>query len=111
MGDADLKVVQPASLPVQVIDWYGESVPFSPPLNPHAGCFFLTRPQLHKWVSSANWQDGDVSFISPLESAATLGISKNFKLYKTAYSHSAWLQLQHYGQSFHSLIATAEPKS
>ena len=53
------------------------------------------------------WQDGDTSFISPLESAATLGIAKSFELFKPCLSHAAWLEVQHYGTSFHCLIGAA----
>ena len=104
ISDADLRQVIPHSPPVQLIDWYGQTVPFSSPENPHSGCFFLNSKQFSLWTSSDVWQDNDISFISPLESAATLGISKVFKLFKPSLSHAAFFQLQHYGSSFHSLI-------
>ena len=91
----------------------GQAV-FDSPANPHAGCFVLTAEQLHRWVEHPCWQDGDCSFVSPLESAATLGISKVFQLYKPAFSHASWLEVQHWGTSFHQLIgnvSTAEAQS
>ena len=34
-------------------------------------------------------------FISPLESAATLGIMKNFNVYKPDYSCASFLEMEH----------------
>ena len=104
ISDIDLRKVISEIQPVQLIDWYGQTVPFSSPENPHSGCFFLNPRQFTQWTDSDVWQDQDISFISPLESAATLGISKVFKLFKPSLSHAAFLQLQHFGSSFHSLI-------
>ena len=77
---------------------------FESPGNPHAGCFFLSQLQLQRWMQHPCWQDGDVSLVSPLESAATLGISRVFQLYKPALALAGWLELQHWGNSFHSLL-------
>jgi len=77
---------------------------FESPANPHAGCFFLGQQQLRQWTEHACWQDGDVSLVSPLESAATLGISKVFRLFKPSLELASWLELQHWGNSFHSLL-------
>ncbi len=86
-----------ASLPV------GELV-FAAPGNPHAGCFFLGHQQLQHWSEQEWFLDGDCSYVSPLESAATLGLLKTFQVYKPAMSHANWLELQHWGQSFRSLV-------
>ena len=95
-------LVQPG--PVRLVDTPGGRVAVEPALNPHAGCFFLSRRQLEHWVQQPHWQDGDVSFISPLESAATLGLAKTFSLFKPCLGNAGWLEIQHYGTSFHSLI-------
>ena len=55
--------------------------------------FFLSSNQLRHWRSQNYWLDRDSSFISSLESAATLGISKAFTLLKPAFSHASWLSL------------------
>lgn len=81
-----------------------EEIFFQSPLNPHAGCFALTPIQMKLWSQNACWQDGDCSYISPLESAATLGLVKMFTLYKPAVACASWLEIQHWGTSFHSLI-------
>ena len=74
------------------------------PTNPHSGCFVLTHQQLSHWVEQPFWQDGDVSFVGPLESAATLGIAKAFSLYKPCFANASWLEIQHWGRGFHCLI-------
>ena len=96
------RLVEPG--PVRLLDGPGGRVAIEPALNPHAGCFFLSRRQLQYWVDQPHWQDGDVTFISPLESAATLGLAKTFTVFKPCLSTAGWLEVQHYGTSFHSLI-------
>ncbi|WP_156097840.1 calcium-binding protein [Synechococcus sp. KORDI-100] len=83
----------------------GGIIQLESPLNPHAGCFALTHAQLLHWTQQPHWQDRDVSFISPLESAATLGLLKTFQVYKPALACGSWLEIQHYGNNFSCLIA------
>lgn len=91
--------------PTVIAQLAGSEAVFVSPANPHAGCFVLSAEQLRRWVEHPCWLDGDCSFVSPLESAATLGIAKVFQLYKPAFSHASWLEVQHWGNSFHQLIA------
>ena len=90
--------------PVHLLEAPGGRIAVEPALNPHAGCFFISRRQLQHWINQPHWQDGDVSFISPLESAATLGLAKTFALFKPCLTMAGWFEIQHYGTSFHSLI-------
>ncbi|CAN5526498.1 hypothetical protein BH10PSE5_BH10PSE5_04940 [soil metagenome] len=70
--------------------------------NRHSGFFALIRDQLNYWMRRPHWRDGDVSFISPLESAATLGVAKTFSIYK-AYGRSAgFLEIEHLDSGFSS---------
>jgi hypothetical protein len=73
-------------------------------LNPHAGCYFLNANQMAHWANQPYFLDRDTSFVSPLESAATLGIMKTFRVYKPAPEHASFLEIQHYGTSFLRLI-------
>lgn len=93
--------------PVQLLDGLTGPVRFEAPRNPHAGCFVLTHAQLSHWVQQPWWQDRDCGFVTPLESAATLGLLKTFRLYKPAFSHAAWLEAQHWGTGFLALLANA----
>jgi hypothetical protein len=82
----------------------GTSVVFRRALNPHAGCYFLNRAQMERWVKQPYFLDRDASFIGPLESAATLGILRTFKVYKTAPEHAGFFEIEHFGSAFLSLI-------
>ena len=104
MIESDLRYVIPKPSPSYAAPYPGGFVYFESPKNPHSGCFVLSSGQLQAWVASNHWMDGDVSFISPLESAATLGIAKTFRLYKPVMAMGSWLELQHWGRSFHSLL-------
>lgn len=90
--------------PVVIVPYLAEDVLFETPRNPHAGCFVLSKEQLRHWISQSWWLDRDCSFITPLESAATLGLLKTFRVYKPCISHAAWLELQHWGVTFHCLL-------
>jgi hypothetical protein len=82
----------------------GMPITFRRTLNPHAGCYFLNANQMAYWASQPYFLDRDTSFVSPLESAATLGIMKTFRVYKPAPEQASFLEIQHFGISFLSLI-------
>ncbi len=63
--------------------------------NPHSGCFFLNRAQMEQWVAQPYFLDRDISFAGPLESAATLGVMKTFRIYKPAAANAAFLEIRH----------------
>ena len=91
----------------EVIDKAGEpiTVPFLDrtialrrTTNPHAACFFLTAGQMQHWSQQADFLSGDTSYVGPLESAASLGLYRNFKVYKPAPANASYLEIEHYGQ-------------
>jgi len=59
---------------------------------------------LQYWTQQHHWLDGDCSWVSPLESAATLGIAKTFRLFKPVMAQASWLEIQHWGTGFHCLL-------
>lgn len=77
---------------------------FKRALNPHSGCYFLNANQMEYWSKQDYFLDRDTSFVGPLESAATLGIMKTFRIYKPAPENAAFLEIQHFGSAFLSLI-------
>lgn len=85
-------------------DFLGEKVIFQRPLNPHSGCYFLNQEQMENWINQPHFLDMDAGFISPLESAATLGIMKTFRVYKPVLQNACFLEIQHFGDMFLSLI-------
>ena len=93
--------------PLRLEDSLCGEVKFESPRNPHAGCFVLRPDQLRYWSQQPWWLDGDCSFISPLESAATLGLLKTFKLYKPNFASASFLEARHWGTSFFGLMAHA----
>ena len=78
MPDSDLRQVLPNPEAAIGAQWPGGNQYFESPRNPHAGCFVLSRNQLNHWTKQPHWQDGDCSWVSPLESAATSVLLKHF---------------------------------
>lgn len=80
--------------------WHGVKRGFALPSNPHAGAFFLTRAQLALWIAAPSFDDGDASWIGPLESAATLSVGKVFDIYKATTPDPFFLEIHHYGTAY-----------
>jgi hypothetical protein len=74
----------------------GMSIRFARPLNPHSGCFFLNSRQLQHWMMQPHFGSQEATFIGPLESAATLGIMRTFKIYKPAPENASFLEVEHH---------------
>lgn len=73
----------------------GTEVVFRRASNPHAGCFFLNAAQMARWAAAPYFLDRSDAFWGPLESAATLGIMRAFKIYKPALENAGFLEIQH----------------
>jgi hypothetical protein len=82
----------------------GSSITFRRALNPHSGCYFLNANQMAHWASQPYFLEREISFVGPLESAATLGIMKAFRIYKPAPEQANFLEIQHFGMNFLNLI-------
>ena len=104
IAEDELSRVIPDPSPAICSPYPGGTVYFESPRNPHSGCFVLSGSQLQHWMHQPWWQDGDCSLISPLESAASLGVAKTFRVFKPAMANASWLELQHWGTNFHCLI-------
>ena len=81
-----------------------QTIAFERALNPHSGCYFLNAEQMAHWAKQSHFLDRDTSFIGPLESAATLGIMRTFRVYKSTPAYANFLEVQHFGASFLKLI-------
>jgi hypothetical protein len=75
--------------------------------NPHAGCFFLDGEQMDLWRAQPHFLDRDTAFVGPLESAATLGIMKTFRVYKPARACASFLEVQHFQPRYIHFIDAA----
>ena len=73
----------------------GRMVGFERPTNPHSGCFFLNAAQMARWAGEPYFLDRDTGFAGPLESAATLGVMKTFRIYKPAPAFAGFLEILH----------------
>jgi hypothetical protein len=78
----------------------GVDARFVRPLNPHSGCFFLSHDQMRAWALRADFLDRDSGFIGPLESAASLGVMRAFRVYKPAPEVASFLEIAHFGTAF-----------
>ena len=78
----------------------GKEISFSRARNPHSGCYFLNATQMQSWIDQPYFGSRDSRFIGPLESAATLGIMKAFKIYKPAVENACFLEIEHYDNRF-----------
>ncbi|MCC7276411.1 MAG: calcium-binding protein [Alphaproteobacteria bacterium] len=79
----------------QLIRFLDGAVEIERASNPHAGCFFLSRRQFDHWRGRPWFGDRDASFIGPLESAASLGIMRCFRVYKPAPPCAGFLEAEH----------------
>jgi hypothetical protein len=86
--------------PVVRSEILGHRITFRRALNPHAGGFFLTADQMAHWAGQPYYLDRDTSFVGPLESAASLGVMRTFRVYKPAPQNAGFLEIQHYGTAF-----------
>jgi hypothetical protein len=87
----------------------GQPVTFHRALNPHSGAFFLNARQMAAWAARPDFLDRSVQFIGPLESAATLGVMRAFRIYKPAPDVSGFLEIEHPGRRFLTLIRMPRP--
>ncbi len=78
-------------------------VAFRRALNPHAGFFALSATQLAHWMRQKHFLDLDCSFISPLESAATLAVLKAFPIYKAFGPDAGFLEIEHMDNRFSTM--------
>ena len=72
-------------------------------LNPHSGFHALTAVQLAAWMREPHFADRDCAFISPLESAATLGVMKTFTIYKSFGIDAGFLEVEHLDTRFSAM--------
>jgi hypothetical protein len=95
--------------PEHLVNFIGTQVTLRQPLNPHSGCYFLNAEQFEYWTQQPHYNDKDISFVGPLESAATLGLMKTFNVYKAPLEYASYLEIEHSGSNylqFHSQFVT-----
>ncbi len=96
--------------PVLSATWNGREQSFRIPMNPHAGCYFLTQAQLERWVKSESFYDRDASWIDPLVSASTYAPGKLFNIYMPAEPDPWFLDIEHFGVRYAAQALSATMK-
>ena len=74
---------------------FGRGIVFQRVANPHSGCFFLSAAQLARWAAEPAFAVPSAAFGGPLESAATLGLMRYFRVYKPARENAGFLEIEH----------------
>jgi len=74
---------------------FGRSYVFKRINNTHSGTFFLDAPQMAHFVKQADFQAEESGFAGPVESCATLGIMRHFRVYKPARVNAGFLEVRH----------------
>jgi hypothetical protein len=94
-SEADLAASEPG---VITVDSYGRQIELRQTSNPHSGCFFLSQSQMAFWANQEHFGKRDSTFVGPLESAASLGLVRTFKVFKPAPQNASFLEIEHFGQ-------------
>jgi hypothetical protein len=73
----------------------GQRIIFRRVANPHSGAFFLSAAQLARWAGESDFAVPSTAFVGPLESAATLGLMRHFRVYKPGRENAGFLEIEH----------------
>jgi hypothetical protein len=87
----------------------GRPMAFQRVHNPHSGCYFLSAAQLARWAQQLDFGVPSAVFCGPLESAATLGVMRYFRVYKPARENAAFLEIEHLDKRYLGRMFTPAP--
>lgn len=108
-GDLSPSLIQPylalvkETTPILKQDTGLGTIEYSRALNPHSGMFALSAEQVEYFTSQPHFMHIDCSFVSPLESAATLAIMKSFSMFKTTAPNMGYFDIEHLDRKYSSL--------
>ena len=74
---------------------FGATVVFQRVMNAHSGTFFLNARQMARWAGQPDFLERDSAWAGPLESSATLGLVRHFRVYKPARENAGFLEVRH----------------
>ncbi len=77
-----------------------DGVQFSECANIHSGSYLLNHAQLDLWLASGRHLYRQVSYIGPLESAASGCLMEVFRVYKPAPPNLRFLEVRHYDNCY-----------
>jgi hypothetical protein len=107
MSPEVIPLIPPRDEPEVELQFLGRPVSFQRPMNPHSGAYFLSHEQMTHWAGQPHFLDRDCGFTGPLESAATLGVLKTFKIYKPSLASANFLEIEHYAPDHSQRVGTA----
>jgi hypothetical protein len=84
-----------ADRPVVEAEAFGQRYVFKRVNNPHSGTFFLDAGQMAHFAKQPDFQAEESGFAGPVESCATLGIMRHFRVYKPARQNAGFLEVRH----------------
>lgn len=84
-----------ADRPVVEAEAFGARYVFKRVNNPHAGAFFLDAGQMEHFARQPDFLAEESGFAGPVESCATLGIMRHFRVYKPARQNAGFLEVRH----------------
>ena len=84
-----------ADRPVVEAEAFGQRYVFKRVNNPHSGTFFLDAKQMERFAQQPDFQAEESGFAGPIESCATLGIMRHFRVYKPARVNAGFLEVRH----------------
>ena len=84
-----------AQRPVIEGEAFGRRYVFKRVNNPHSGAFFVDARQMEHFARQPDFLAEESAFGGPLESSATLGIMRHFRVYKPARENAGFLELRH----------------
>lgn len=87
----------------------GRNLQFAEYTNPHAGVHCLSYEQFERWEKTGRLWRGKVSWVGPLESAATGCLFERFHLYKPHPANKWYFAVRHQGTKYSDLIRRSEP--
>jgi hypothetical protein len=73
----------------------GQRYAFQRVNNPHSGCFFVDAAQMAHWAAQPDFLAPERGFAGPVESCATLGIMRHFRVYKPSRENAGFLEVRH----------------
>lgn len=84
-----------ADRPVVEGEAFGRRYVFKRVNNPHSGTFFLDARQMAQFAQQPDFLLEESGFAGPVESCATLGIMRHFRVYKPARVNAGFLEVRH----------------
>jgi hypothetical protein len=78
-------------------NWFGLSVAFERPTNPHAGSYFVNAGQLERLALHPRFGVPHDSFFRTIETAPTGPLVDTFCVYKAAFPAGDFLEVEHQG--------------